>query len=156
MSAGSKSYIMWVVMLVLIGSILGALTRIEINNWYSVLNRSSFTPPNYVFPIIWTVLYIMIATCGWIIWRQPSFPKLRLIKILYVIQLILNWSWAPLFFRYHLTGVSLECVLVMDITVALIIYFSYTRIRSVSLLMMPYLIWILFATYLNFYIWQYN
>lgn len=155
----NKNYIslfIWVVGLLLIGSLMGVLTRGEINTWYSTLNRSSLTPPNYVFPVAWTTLYTMIATCGWIIWRQQSFTKLTLIKNLFMIQLILNWSWTPLFFRYHLTGLSFMCILVMDVAVAIIIYLSYSKIRLASLLMTPYLIWILFATYLNFYIWQYN
>lgn len=155
----SKDYIsliMWIAVLVLIGSLIGFLTKTEVTTWYSTLNRSSLTPPNYVFPIVWTLLYSMIAACGWIIWRASSLPKLMLIKCLYVIQLILNWSWTPLFFHYHLIDFSLVCLLVMNIVVAMIIYLGYTKLRSVSLLMIPYLLWILLATYLNFYIWQYN
>jgi translocator protein len=148
------SLIIWISSLILIGSIIGLLTKTEINTWYSTLDRSSLTPPNYVFPIAWTILYTLIAISGWIIWRTPSFSNLPLIKRLYLIQLILNWSWTPLFFHYHLIGLSLLCLVIMDITVAMIIYLSYHPIRSVSLSMVIYLMWILFATYLNFYIWQ--
>lgn len=148
------SLVLWITALILIGSAIGFLTKTEINTWYSTLNRSPITPPNYVFPIAWTILYTLIAVCGWIIWGTPSFSNLRPIKNLYVVQLILNWSWTPLFFYYHLIGFSLVCLVIMDITVAMIIYFSYQKIRSVSLLMVIYLLWILFATYLNFYIWQ--
>ena len=157
MNVRNKNYIsliVWILGLLLMGPILGSLTKTEMNTWYSTLSRSPLTPPNYVFPVAWTILYSMIATCGWIIWRQQLFPKLRLIKSLYIMQLILNWSWTPLFFRYHLTGTSLLCLVLMDISVAMIIYFSYSRITSVRLLMTPYLLWILFATYLNFYIVQ--
>lgn len=159
MNAENKDYIslvVWIVALIFIGSILGSLTKTEVATWYSTLNRSPLTPPNYVFPVTWTVLYSLIATCGWIIWRQQPLPKLRLIKSLYMMQLILNWGWTPLFFRYHFIGSSLICLLIMDIAVAIIIYLGYARIRSVSLLMIPYSGWILFATHLNFYIWQYN
>lgn len=154
-----KSYlslIVWIAALILIGSSIGLLTKSEINTWYSTLNRSQLTPPNYLFPIAWTSLYTLIAICGWLIWRASSFPKLRLIKILYVSQLILNWSWTPLFFHYHLTGLSLVVLGTMDILVGAVIWLSYARIRTVSFLMIPYLLWILFASYLNFYIWQYN
>lgn len=154
-----KSYfslLVWIAALILIGSSIGFLIKPEINTWYSTLNRSYLTPPNYVFPIAWTILYATIAMCGWIIWRTPSFSHLKLIKILYVMQLILNWSWTPLFFGYHLTSFSLIGLVLMDITVSMIIYLAYSKMRSVSLLMIPYLLWILFATHLNFYIWQYN
>ncbi len=159
MNAENKNYltlILWIGALILIGSVIGSLSKTEINTWYSTLNRSSLTPPNYLFPIAWTILYTIIAICGWLIWRASSFPGLRLIKALYVLQLMLNWSWTPWFFRYHLTGVSLVSLVVMDSAVIMIIYLGYAKVRPVSLLMIPYLLWILFATHLNFYIWQYN
>ena len=154
-----KSYItliIWIFALISIGSGIGSLTKTDINTWYTILNRSPLTPPNYVFHIAWTILYTIIAIAGFLIWQASSIPRLRFIKSLYIVHLILNWSWTPLFFHYQLTGYSLICLGIMNITVAMIIYFSYARIRLVSLLMTPYLGWILFAGYLNFYIWQYN
>lgn len=150
------SLIAWITSFILIGFLIGYATKPEINTWYSALNRSPLTPPNYIFPIAWTILYALIATCGWIISRTLPFQNLMLIKILYVIQLLLNWSWTPLFFHYHFTKLSLLSLLVMDSIVVVIIYMSYTRIRLVSQIMTPYLLWLLFATYLNFYIHQYN
>ena len=159
MNAGNKSklsLIIWTLGLIAIGGIIGSLTKPEISTWYSTLNRSNLTPPNYVFPVAWTILYGIIGACGSIIWREPSFPEIRIIKTLYVTQLILNWSWTPLFFHYHLSGLSLVVLVAMDILVCALICIAYRRMRAVSLLMIPYLSWILFATYLNFYIWQYN
>lgn len=155
----NKNYIslsLWVILLIAISSLIGSLTKPEISTWYATLNRSALTPPNYVFPVTWTILYTIIAICGWLIWLQPSSEQTKFVKILYVIQLILNWIWSPLFFNYHLTGVSLLVVSLMDILVGMLIWLAYPKIRSVSLLMTPYLLWILFASYLNFYIWWYN
>jgi translocator protein len=159
MNAENKTYlflIIWIVALIAIGGVIGSLTKPEISIWYSTLNRSTLTPPNYVFPIAWTILYGVIGACGSLIWRPQAFPKMSVIKTLYVTQLILNWSWTPFFFHYHLTGLSLVVLVAMDILVARIIWLSYRKIRLVSVLMMPYLLWILFATYLNFYISQCN
>jgi tryptophan-rich sensory protein len=150
------SLIIWILLLIAIGGVIGSLTKSGISTWYISLNRSALTPPNYVFPVAWTILYGIIGACGSLIWRFISYPKLSFIKILYVTQLILNWSWTPLFFNYHLTGLALLVLSIMDILVGTLIYLAYTKIRTVSLLMIPYLLWILFATYLNFYIWQYN
>lgn len=150
------SLFLWIVVIIGIGFIIGSLTKPEIGNWYSTLNRSNLTPPNYVFPVAWTILYGIIGICGWLIWCTTSFSHLRLIKTLYVIQLILNWSWTPLFFCYHLTFFSFIVLSCMDILVGILIWLVYLKIRSVSLLMTPYLLWILFATYLNFYICQHN
>jgi tryptophan-rich sensory protein len=159
MNAENKNHlslIIWIIALIAIGGIIGSLTKPEISTWYSALNRSTLTPPNYVFPVAWTILYGIIGTCGWLIWRSQAFPKLRIIKTLYVAQLILNWSWTPLFFHYHLTGLSLVVLGLMDILFATIIWLAYKKMRAASLLMIPYLSWILFASYLNFYIWRYN
>ena len=159
MNQSTKTYlslIIWIVVLIAIGGVIGSLTKPEINSWYSTLNRSTLTPPNYVFPVAWTILYGIIGACGWLIWHPQAFPKLSIIKTLYVAQLILNWSWTPLFFHYHLTGLSLVVLVVMDSLVGAISCLAYQKIRTVSLLMIPYLSWILFASYLNFYIWQYN
>ena len=159
MNAENKSklsLIIWIVALIAIGGIIGSLTKPEISSWYSVLNRSNLTPPNYVFPVAWTILYGIIGACGWVIWRESSFPRLSIIKTLYVTQLILNWSWTPLFFHYHLTGLSLIVLVAMDILVCSLICLAYQKMRAASLLMIPYLLWITFATYLNFYIWQCN
>ena len=159
MNQGTKnllSLIIWIVALIAIGGVIGSLTKPEISAWYNTLHRAPLTPPNYVFPIAWTILYGMIGACGWLIWGASSFPKLSIIKTLYVAQLILNWSWTPLFFHYHLTGLSLVVLVAMGILVGILIFLAYRKMRAVSLLMFPYLSWILFATYLNFYIWQYN
>ncbi len=152
----SFSLVLWIVGLIGIGSIIGALTKPEISAWYSTLTRSPLTPPNYVFPIAWIILYGIIGACGWLIWRPQAFPKLSIIKTLYVTQLILNWSWTPLFFGFHLTGLSLVVLGLMDILVGALIFIAYPKIRAVSLLMLPYLFWILFASYLSFYIWRCN
>ena len=159
MNAENKNHpslILWIMALIAIGGIISSLTKPEIGSWYSTLNRSTLTPPNYVFPIAWTILYGIIGACGWFIWCESQFPKLSIIKTLYVAQLILNWSWTPLFFHYHLTGISLVVLGLMDILVGILIFLAYRKMRAVSLLMIPYLSWILFATYLNFYIWRWN
>ena len=159
MNAENKTHlplIIWIVALIAIGGVIGSLTKTEISTWYSALNRSPVTPPNYVFPIAWSILYGIIGACGWLIWGKSQFPKLSVIKALYVTQLILNWSWTPLFFHYHLTGFSLTVLVAMDILVGTLIWLAYQRMRTVSLLMIPYLSWILFANYLNFYIWWCN
>lgn len=146
---------LWILALVFIGGFIGSSTKSEIVGWYQNLNLSPLTPPNYVFGIAWTILYILIATSGWVIWFRNKASGID-IKIAYIIQLILNWIWTPLFFNYHLTGVALLVLFCMDILVTKIVYTSYSKSRLVFWLMLPYLIWILFATHLNLYVWIQN
>lgn len=147
---------LWVLVLLCAGSIMGSITKPEIIGWYSQLQRSSLTPADAVFPIAWTILYILIAISGWLIWRARSFSGLNRIKTLYVIQLLLNWSWSPLFFSYHDVGLALLVLTTMNIVVAILIYKAFAKIKTVAFLLSPYMLWILFAGYLNFYIWWFN
>ena len=159
MNTKNKDYIslaLWIMSLIAIGSIIGYLTKGSISGWYGTLNRSPLTPPNYVFSIVWSILYAMIATSGWLIWNSKNFPQLELIKKLYIFQLILNWSWMPLFFGYQLINIALMCLSALTILVALLIAQTYKKITTASLLLVPYLLWLLFATYLNFYICHNN
>lgn len=154
-----KSYlslVIWISTLILIGSSIGILTKNSIDTWYITLNRSALTPPNYLFGIVWSVLYAMIATSGWLIWRSNPFKDLGLIKNLYLMQLVLNWSWTPLFFSYHLTGFALSCLCLIIVLVSTLCIKSYKKINTAAILLVPYFLWSLFAGYLNFYIWYYN
>ena len=148
--------ILWVSLMLAVSSSMGVLTKNNINDWYINLNRSSLTPPNHFFGIVWTILYIMIAIAGWQIWQQKPSSKLSNIKRLYISQLILNWLWTPLFFHFHLIGASFIWIVLINLIVIILILKSYQKLKLVSLLLIPYCLWGLFASYLNFYIWLYN
>lgn len=155
----NKKYLLlisWIFFLIGIGSLSGLLINPEINTWYHNLNRSPLTPPDYVFSIVWTVLYGIIGLCGWLMWQARAFSKLKTVKILYVAQLLLNWSWTPIFFYYHHIGFALFILICLDIVVGMLIWKSYPELKMATFLMFFYLLWILCATYLNFYIWWHN
>ncbi len=158
MDSANKNYralILWVVGLIVIGALIGNLTKNDINAWYVALNKSPLTPADYIFGIVWSILYAIIGISGWFIWQNKS-KLVRSVKKLYIAQLFLNWSWTPLFFTYHLTGTAFFCILLLVLLVGIIIFKTYKMLRIVSLLLVPYLLWLLFAAYLNFYIWHYN
>lgn len=148
--------IAWITVLLSIGSAIGFLTKENIDPWYMSLNRSSLSPPNHLFGIAWSILYAMIAISGWLIWQAQDFSRLVSIKKIYIVQLLLNWSWTPLFFYYHQTGLALAVILMIIVLVASLIMLSLSKLRATAWLMTPYLIWSAFACYLNFYIWLYN
>ncbi len=150
------SLIVWISALISIGWIIGFFTKNSVNTWYPTLVRSPLTPPNYVFGPVWTVLYTMIAMAGWLIWRSDDQKTIQTIKTLYILQLILNWSWTPIFFTYHLTGAALVCLAVIIVSIALIIVKTYQNMPKVALFLIPYFFWLLLACHLNFYIWLHN
>ena len=147
------SLFLWIVGLIIIGNVIGYATKPDTSNWYNMLSRSALTPPNYVFPLVWGLLYTAIGICGWIIWHSGP---LKHIKFLYIAQLLFNWSWTPLFFSHHLIGCALIILICMDFLVAGILYKTHKTLKGVFFLMLPYAWWLLFATYLNFYIWLNN
>lgn len=148
--------LLWMVSLVGIGFCIGLLTKPEVNSWYSALYRSLLTPPNYVFSVVWTFLYVVLGFVGWFIWSSAPSPEIFLTKRLYLVQLCLNWSWSPLFFLLHAVDMALIVLVVMDLIVATLSWLIYLKNKVVGSLMALYLVWILFATYLNAYIWLYN
>ena len=118
----------WIFSLIFIGSMIGMMTASQIPNWYNHLARSSLTPPDYVFGIAWTILYAMIGYCGWLIWQTPDFSDLKQIKVLFILQLLFNWAWTPLFFKMHFITLALICLILIIVLVSTLIYLSLIHI----------------------------
>ena len=116
--------------------------------WYLNLNKSVLTPPGYVFGIVWSLLYVAIAIVGWLIFVY--YVTTKSIKTAYILQLLFNWSWTPLFFVFHLISLSLLIILLLIIIVFYIILAEDRML--IKQLLLPYLLWLMFAGYLNFYI----
>lgn len=125
-------------------------------DWYETLNKSSLTPPSYVFGIVWPVLYVMIIASGVVFFSQPNNEYLALGTALYILQWILNLAWSPLFFRYRQISLSLLVILNLVVVVSSTVYVFGTQNIIASALLVPYLVWISFASYLNGYIWYHN
>ena len=126
----------------------------KIDDWYLNLDKSSLTPPGYMFSIVWIILYILMSISVWIIWKkekQISFPVQ-----LYIIQLILNFAWSPIFFKYRMINESLFLLLLIWLLVFTNIILFYSINQEAGLLLIPYLIWLSFALYLNYYIVENN
>jgi tryptophan-rich sensory protein len=120
--------------------------------WYAQLQKPAWTPPNWVFAPVWTILYLMIAVAGWISFASSN----RLIKWLWVIQLILNGLWSWLFFGLHKIGLGLAVILTMLAIIGTIVFLTYKTETSISRLMMPYLAWVTYASTLNIAIYLMN
>lgn len=140
----------WIISLVTVGFIMGQLTKANVDTWYMQLNLAPLTPPNYLFGIVWSILYVMLGVTGWLIFCENCKP---VIKTLFLIQLLLNWCWTPLFFHFHLLFLAMLCLITIIILVKIIVIKAE---KLIKILLTPYLIWLLYALYLNIYIWLYN
>ncbi len=117
--------------------------------WYLALNRAPWSPPNIAFPIVWTFLYVFIAIAGWQIYHQGN----STLRTLWASQLILNGLWSWVFFGQHWVAFALLNIVFIDILVInLILKSRRAGLAMSSLLLTPYIIWLLLATSLNTYI----
>jgi len=123
--------------------------------WYVALQKPSWTPPNWLFAPVWTVLYVVIAFAGWSVWRSKAISVTKPI-LLWLLLLILNGLWSWLFFGLHRPELALIDIIALIITICWFIASSKNISRIAAWLFVPYALWVGFATALNFSIWQLN
>jgi len=134
----------------------GALTRPNLD-WYATLVKPSFAPPNVAFPIVWSILYAMMAVAAWLVWRTPGKEEDKKVGLIWFgIQLVIGVLWSVAFFWLHspLYGIGVILALIVAIVLT-IVYFDKVS-RPAALLLMPYVLWVAFAAGLNFAIWVLN
>ena len=119
------------------------------NEWYETLQRPKFTPPDWVFGPVWTILYIMIAISLFLFLRKYKSENGYGIYVLIVLHLVSNISWTSIFFGLKSPGLALIDILFLDISLLLMVLFFWRTYNISSILLWPYLVWSLFATYLN-------
>ncbi len=122
---------------------------------YSQINKPALSPPGYIFPIVWFILYILMGISSYIIYDSNSPNKESALKT-YALQLFFNFWWSIIFFRFSLFLFAFLWLLVMIALITLMIYKFYQINRLSSYLQIPYLLWCLFAAYLNFMIYRLN
>jgi benzodiazapine receptor len=126
------------------------------SKWYKSLNQSPLTPPSWVFPIAWTILYALIIASGIVFLSSPTTTIRDAVRspgfFYYCAAWVLNISWSQIFFRFQRPDLSFVVILAMLSFIALNIRAFYPVSRLAAYLLVPYLVWVSFATYLNGYI----
>jgi tryptophan-rich sensory protein len=138
-----------------VGFLGSFFTVSEIPGWYVGINKPSFNPPSWIFGPVWTTLYIMIAVSLYLILAKKYENKKKALGYFFV-QLGLNFAWSLVFFGLHSPLGALLIILLLDLFVALTILEFQKISRPAAWLLVPYLLWISFATVLNFSIWMLN
>ncbi len=155
------AFLRWALVLVPAVLLLGFLSgRVAGNGpgnvWFDALVKPSLFPPPVLFGIVWSILYVMIGLAVAVIAAARGAAGRGLALATFVVQLVLNLSWSPLFFGAHQISAALVVMFVLDLAVAITL-FLFARIRSLAgWLLVPYLAWVLFATLLNFQFLQAN
>lgn len=154
----SMKILVMVATTVTLGYIAGTVTQSSVDTWYPTLNKPSFTPPNAVFPIAWTTLYVLMGVAAGNVWARMDYEK-ELVKkglTFFAIQFALNMLWSYLFFGLKNPMVALVEIILLW----LMIYETWFIFRKLDKiagwLMIPYLLWVTYATALNAAIWYLN
>ena len=118
--------------------------------WYETLNRPPFTPPAWVFAPAWTILYTMMFVSLFLVIRKKTFENKTSAIILFLTQLLFNFLWSPVFFYWHNIKLAFIVIILLLIFLVATIAFFYRISKISAFLLIPYLLWICFAIYLNF------
>lgn len=147
-----KTYIKSILIPVIIGGIIGVIISGSID--YNALQRPALAPPSNFFPIIWTILYILMGLSYGIL-KDKSLIDLET-NVIYYIQLFVNALWSIIFFTLKWRLFAFIWIIFLDILVIIMINRFYKKDKLAGLLQIPYLLWILFASYLNLAVYLLN
>lgn len=156
---GKKSIVALIISVLIaegIGFLSGFLSM-NTSSAYENFNKPSFSPPGWVFPIVWTILFFLMAVAAYRIWlKGKSGVDIKKALTLYGIQLFFNFLWSIIFFRYRLYAIAFLELLLLLVFI-LLTTFEFHKIDKIAgYLMIPYIAWVSFAGVLNFAIWMLN
>ena len=140
----------------IVSGIGGAITATSVDTWYQTLQKPTFNPPDWVFAPVWNTLYILMAIAGWRVWIQGRSTIRRRALIIFAIQLGFNLAWSFLFFGLQRIDWALANVLVLLLFI-IINNNQFWRVdRLAGVLFGPYVLWVVYATFLNASLWLLN
>ena len=149
------SLVLCVVICQLAGAVGSVFTISAIPSWYSTLAKPALNPPGWIFGPVWVVLYLLMGIALWLIWRSNSKEKTKAIW-LFGAQLVLNAVWSPIFFGARSIGDALVVIVLLWAAIVLTILVFKKISKAAAWLLVPYILWVSFALYLNFAIWILN
>jgi benzodiazapine receptor len=135
---------------------IGAIASVNAREFYAGLSRPSWAPPGSVFGPVWSVLYTLMAIAAWMVWRRGGWKENGGALRLFLVQLAANALWSWLFFAWHLGAVSFAEIVVLWALIAATTAAFWRRQRAAGGLLLPYLLWVTFASALCFATWRMN
>ncbi len=141
-----------------LAGVIGAIfTTPAISTWYLSLKKPSFSPPNFLFAPVWTILFLLMGIAVYLVWvKNGSISRIRLALGIFLVQLILNVLWSYLFFGLQNPAVALGEVILLWLAILATIISFFPLSRLAAYLLLPYLLWVSLAAVLNFSIVKLN
>jgi steroid 5-alpha reductase family enzyme len=134
----------------LAGVIGGFFTLSSVNSWYTLIEKPVWNPPNWIFGPVWTTLYLFMGIASFLIWTKRKSIKIDNSLLLYGVHLMVNVLWSFVFFYLHEIKLALVVLVILWILIAVLIVQFYRIYKSTIWLMLPYLLWVTFAGFLNY------
>jgi benzodiazapine receptor len=126
------------------------------DEWFRRLKKPTWNPPNWVFAPVWTVLYALMAVASWRVWDVAGFAGAGVALVLFAVQLVLNATWSVLFFGRHRPDLAMGDIAIIWLAI-LATTLAFLQVDQwAGLLLVPYLAWVSFASFLNLNIWRLN
>lgn len=151
-----KVYALWIAATEAIGALAGFLTRDGVKVYQATAVKPPLTPPPVVFPIVWSILFVLMGISAARIYLSPPSADRSRSLTLYAVQLAFNFLWSILFFGLHFYGGALLWLLALWLLILWMIV-SFRKVDpAAAWLQIPYLLWVTFAAYLNFGVWRLN
>jgi len=146
-----------VLVCILTGFVGSFATMDSVSTWYADLSRPSFTPPDWSFGVVWPILYVMMGVSAFLIWNRGLGNRQVKIAIgIFLVQLVLNGIWTPVFFGLHMLGLALVEIILLWAAILATIFAFWKISKPAALVLLPYIIWVSFAVVLNGAIWVLN
>ncbi len=133
----------------LVGLLGTPFTADAIPTWYATLEKPFFAPPNWLFGPAWTLLYFLMGISFYLIWQQKNNRQNIIAKRVFFAQLFLNFIWSPVFFGLRSPLLGLLVIIALWLMIVVTIYKFYPLSKGAAYLLLPYLLWVSFATTLN-------
>ena len=144
---------LWVFLFQLVLYFVHQYASFDMSAWFAFSDVSPIHPPQFVIPMIWSTLYVMITIAGWLLWQERRRHHAKTALLYYFIVMVMSWAWTPIFFKLHWVGVAFFWTLgTLAITLYTIIY-TAEKFEYAAILLTPYLLWLFYLSYLCIDFW---
>lgn len=150
-----KKLIVCIAIPLAVGGISGFLTRESFKN-FAILNKPPFSPPGWLFPVVWTILYVLMGIASYLVLSAEKPFRVRTALTVYGVQLAFNFLWSIIFFNFELYLFAFVWLVLLWILILITTVLFYRISKPAGYLLIPYLLWVTFAGYLNFGIFLLN
>ncbi len=140
----------------IMGGLMGWITSESVDGWYQTIHKSPLNPPDAVFGIVWSMLYVVLSIAFWLVWKKEESNHRTTTLSLFMGHMVLNWLWTPVFFTLHLLFISYALVLILIFTAAMVAWLAFQEDKRTAIAFAPYILWLCFAGHLSQYIWIAN